>query len=207
MAAIITASRRVFARVFVRLSHRINPMNTQTTTSPATLADAQPVTASTIILCESRGDYLTGLRWESDGTPEIMGGDRQDAIRYTLAEAGELLASLGRGFSAEPEQEPAQESDAQPVAAVIGGPRALAWLAKKEAELGISQPVTAVLLWPTLEALGMHAEPYPGGGIQAFIGRADIAQPELYRSLWNLADAHVVGTLSGPALHIMPKAK
>jgi len=66
--------------------------------------------------------------------------------------------------------------------------------------------VQAALLWPILDALGMHAEPYPGGGVQAFIGRADIAQPALYRSLWSLADAVVVGTLAGPALHIMPRA-
>lgn len=52
---------------------------------------------NTIILCEGRGDYLTGLK--ADG--EIMGGSKADAIRYTAAEATELIEALGRGFSAE----------------------------------------------------------------------------------------------------------
>lgn len=55
-----------------------------------------------IILAEGRGDYITGLSWERDGKPSVEGGSAADAIRYTPEEARELLASLGRGFSAEP---------------------------------------------------------------------------------------------------------
>lgn len=61
--------------------------------------------------------------------------------------------------------------------------------------------------WSLIERLGCHVEPYPGGGAQVFIGRADVAQPDLYREFWNLSDAHVVGTLSGPSLHVIPHTK
>lgn len=61
--------------------------------------------ADTIILSESRGDYITGINWQLDGTAEIMGGSREDAIRYTAAEAQEVIEALttanGRGYSAE----------------------------------------------------------------------------------------------------------
>lgn len=50
-----------------------------------------------IILCEGRGDYLTGL----GAGGEIKGGSEAQAIRYTAEEARELVASLGRGFSVE----------------------------------------------------------------------------------------------------------
>lgn len=56
--------------------------------------------------------------------------------------------------------------------------------------------------WNLIAQLGCHVEPYPGGA-QVFIGRADVAQPALYRQFWNLSDARVVGTLSGPSLHMM----
>ena len=52
-----------------------------------------------IILCEGRGDYLTGL----GAGGEIKGGSRAEAIRYTAAEAREMVESLGRGYSIEPE--------------------------------------------------------------------------------------------------------
>ena len=42
---------------------------------------------NTIILSESRGDYITGINWQRDGEAEIVGGSRENAIRYTAAEA------------------------------------------------------------------------------------------------------------------------
>jgi hypothetical protein len=54
-----------------------------------------------IILCEERGDYLTGLRWDAQGRPEVSGGAAAEAIRYTAQEAARLIADMGRGFSAE----------------------------------------------------------------------------------------------------------
>lgn len=61
--------------------------------------------ADTIILCDARGDYITGIHWQRDGKAEIMGGSREDAIRYTAGEAQEVIESLtaanGRGYSAE----------------------------------------------------------------------------------------------------------
>jgi len=61
--------------------------------------------ANTIILAEGRGDYITGINWERSGKAEIMGGSREDAIRYTAAEAQEIIEALttanGRGYSAE----------------------------------------------------------------------------------------------------------
>ena len=63
----------------------------------------------TIILSEGRGDYITGINWQRDGKPEIMGGSREDAIRYTAAEAQELIEALtaanGRDYSAEAAEE------------------------------------------------------------------------------------------------------
>lgn len=53
--------------------------------------------AGYIILCEGRGDYLTGL----GAGGEIKGGSSTDAIRYTVAEAQEMAQYLGRGFSVE----------------------------------------------------------------------------------------------------------
>jgi hypothetical protein len=64
-------------------------------------ASAAETAQELVILCEDRGDYLTGLR--ADG--EVMGGDIENALRYTPAEAAEMVASLGRGFSAEPAAE------------------------------------------------------------------------------------------------------
>ena len=49
-----------------------------------------------IILCHGRGDYLTDY---SQG--EIRGGSAENAIRYTLEEATDFVAELGRGFSIE----------------------------------------------------------------------------------------------------------
>lgn len=60
-------------------------------------------------------------------------------------------------------------------------------------------------LWELIGLLGCHSQPYLDGGLQVFIGRADIAQPALYREFWHLMDAYVAGTLSGPALHIRLK--
>jgi hypothetical protein len=61
--------------------------------------------ADTIILSEGRGDYITDINWQRDGKAEIMGGSREDAIRYTAAEAQEVIEALtaanGRGYSAE----------------------------------------------------------------------------------------------------------
>ena len=61
--------------------------------------------ADTIIISEGRGDYITGINWQRDGKAEIMGGSREDAIRYTPAEAQEIIEALtvgnGRGYSAE----------------------------------------------------------------------------------------------------------
>jgi len=61
--------------------------------------------ADTIILSEGRGDYITDIKWQRDGKAEIMGGSREDAIRYTAAEAQQvieaLIAANGRGYSAE----------------------------------------------------------------------------------------------------------
>ena len=54
--------------------------------------------AEYIILCEGRGDYLTGL----GAGGEIKGGSSTDAIRYTAAVAQEMAKYLGRGFSVEP---------------------------------------------------------------------------------------------------------
>ena len=44
--------------------------------------------SQSVILCESRGDYLTGIG--SGG--EVRGGSLEDAIIYTSAEAAELGA-------------------------------------------------------------------------------------------------------------------
>jgi hypothetical protein len=61
--------------------------------------------ANTIILAEGRGDYITGINWQRDGKAEIMGGSREDAIRYTAAEAQEVIEALilanGSGYSVE----------------------------------------------------------------------------------------------------------
>jgi hypothetical protein len=61
--------------------------------------------ADTIILSEGRGDYITDIKWQRDGKAEIMGGSREDALRYTAAEAQEVIEALtaanGRGYSAE----------------------------------------------------------------------------------------------------------
>lgn len=61
--------------------------------------------ADTIILSEGRGDYITDIKWQRDGKAEIMGGNREDALRYTAAEANEVIEALtaanGRGYSAE----------------------------------------------------------------------------------------------------------
>jgi len=61
--------------------------------------------ADTIILSEGRGDYIAGIKWQRDGKAEIMGGSREDAIRYTAAEAQQVIEAItaanGRGYSAE----------------------------------------------------------------------------------------------------------
>lgn len=61
--------------------------------------------SNTIILAEGRGDYITDIHWQRDGKADILGGKREDAIRYTAAEAQEVIEALvkanGRGYSAE----------------------------------------------------------------------------------------------------------
>lgn len=61
--------------------------------------------ADNIILAWGRGDYITGIKWQRDGRAEIMGGSREDALRYTSSEAQDIVEALtaanGRGYSAE----------------------------------------------------------------------------------------------------------
>ena len=53
-----------------------------------------------VILNEHRGDYLTRINWESDGSADIHGTkDTAQATTYTRSEAGSLIAALGRGFA------------------------------------------------------------------------------------------------------------
>lgn len=54
-----------------------------------------------IILAKNRGDYITRLKFESNGDFEIHGGSAANAIRYSLEEATSLLEHLGRGYSIE----------------------------------------------------------------------------------------------------------
>ena len=52
-----------------------------------------------VILCEGRGDYLTGF----GAAGEIRGGDREDAIKYTASGAKDAVEMLGEDkFSIEP---------------------------------------------------------------------------------------------------------
>lgn len=51
-----------------------------------------------VIYSNNRGDYIAGLSWDSQGRPEIRGGDAADAIRYTEQEAKEVVAALGKGY-------------------------------------------------------------------------------------------------------------
>lgn len=71
-----------------------------------------------------------------------------------------------------------------------------------ETDVTTIKPASQFTFWELIEKLGCHVEPYPGGGAQVFIGRADIVNAELFREFWNLSDAHVTGALSGPSLHI-----
>lgn len=48
--------------------------------------------------------------------------------------------------------------------------------------------------------LGCTYQEFPGGGIQVFLPRE--SRGNFDPRFWNLTDAHVAGTLSGPALHI-----
>jgi len=59
-----------------------------------------------IILSENRGDYITQLKFETNGEYEIHGGSPEIAIKYTEAEASQLIVELGRGYSMEPMPEP-----------------------------------------------------------------------------------------------------
>lgn len=59
-----------------------------------------------IILSENRGDYITQLKFETNGGFEIHGGSPENAIKYTEAEASQLIVELGRGYSMEPLPEP-----------------------------------------------------------------------------------------------------
>ena len=59
-----------------------------------------------IILSENRGDYITQLKFETNGKFEIHGGSPENAIKYTEAEASQLIIELGRGYSMEPMPEP-----------------------------------------------------------------------------------------------------
>jgi hypothetical protein len=59
-----------------------------------------------IILSENRGDYITQLKFETNGEYEIHGGSPESAIKYTEAEASQLIVELGRGYSMEPLPEP-----------------------------------------------------------------------------------------------------
>jgi hypothetical protein len=52
------------------------------------------------ILNEHRGDYVTRVTWQDDGSPEVHGtSDPAKATTFTLPEAESLAAALGRGFS------------------------------------------------------------------------------------------------------------
>jgi hypothetical protein len=55
-----------------------------------------------IILNEHRGDYITRINWERDGSADIHGTDNPaQATTYTRAEAENLIAELGAGFAIE----------------------------------------------------------------------------------------------------------
>ena len=61
-----------------------------------------PAPAQYIILNEHRGDYITRINWEANGSADIHGtDDPAQATAYTRAEAESLIAELGRGFAIE----------------------------------------------------------------------------------------------------------
>jgi hypothetical protein len=58
--------------------------------------------AEFVILNEHRGDYITRINWEANGSADIHGtDDPAQATAYTRAEAESLIAELGRGFAIE----------------------------------------------------------------------------------------------------------
>ena len=58
--------------------------------------------AEFVILNEHRGDYITRINWERDGSADIHGtDDPAQATTYTHAEAETLIAELGAGFAIE----------------------------------------------------------------------------------------------------------
>ena len=58
--------------------------------------------AGFVILNEHRGDYITRINWEANGSADIHGtDDPEQATTYTRAQAESLIAELGRGFAIE----------------------------------------------------------------------------------------------------------
>jgi hypothetical protein len=61
-----------------------------------------PATPQYIVLNEHRGDYITRINWERDGSADIHGTDNPaQATIYTRSEAESLIAELGAGFAIE----------------------------------------------------------------------------------------------------------
>jgi len=71
----------------------------------------------------------------------------------------------------------------------------------READVWMDESEDKMLLADLLKQTGHYSQPYPGGGIQVFHQPGTTGGDRRY---WHLKDAHVVGTLSGPSIHVMP---
>ena len=75
-------------------------------------------------------------------------------------------------------------------------------IARGEAVAIVERPASRHTLKGLLSITGHYCQQY-GGGVQVFHEPGATTGDPRY---WSLADAHVVGLLSGPSLHIITKA-
>jgi hypothetical protein len=80
----------------------IDALNISDYTCALAVWDDASTRAEFVILNEHRGDYITRINWERDGSADIHGtDDPAQATTYTHAEAETLIAELGAGFAIE----------------------------------------------------------------------------------------------------------